>query len=156
MEPSVFKEKLLEKINSRTSEIYQPPIEGCTEQEITALEREHPGRFPEIYKIFLRLVGKKVGNPLYERAFCVGNLNRMREIAIELTDAPISEYKLHPTHVIFFAVRGFFATFSSKSSMKKDDPLVMSMRENHFLPASEGLLASFILSDFKSRYQGED
>ncbi len=153
MDPKVFKERLIKKINSRTSKIYQQPIEGCTEEEIKVIEQQYPGRFPEVYKIFLQLVGKKVGNPFYEKAFCAGNFKRMRENAFKIASNKNSRWRPIPGSMVFFEVNeAFFAFFSTECSETNDDPSVSSMNNTDDLPYSEYDLSLFILNDFKSWY----
>ena len=73
-----LRERLISSCLARPDEIV-----GCTEREIVALEKEIGHRFPESYRSFLRVAGKRVGNFLDDLTIfypkIVGLTDRLRK-----------------------------------------------------------------------------
>ncbi len=153
MDLKEFEQKLVEKISNPASKIYKSSIVGCDSHDIEIIEKKHPGKLPEIYKIFLRHAGKHVGNKYYEAAVCVDHLERMRANAKRILEQGGSYANLLDSNFVFYETHGdFFALFSTKTALKNDDPPVYTM----WIPFEcmgrrEMALSEFILDDFQRK-----
>ncbi len=157
----VFRRQLLEKVTKNALHIYDPPVEGSTDEEILALEKKYNAGLPKIYKEFLKVAGKRLGNGQLHRALTLEHLD---ERNAALMDSHLCNLK---DFLVFFALDDrYFACFQMpKESIDPEDPMVYfyyqkdKLREYarlienidpHHERIYEGLLSNFILNNFYS------
>ena len=163
MEVEEFKEKLKAKIE-KGSIVFQQPVIGCTEEEIDEFQSKLPDKMPKIYREFLLIAGKKVGNPLFEKAICLQYFEWRREMVKQMVNTSMRKEKIiyfsFDSNIPIFVIENKFMSIITTFRQKKDieneiyktDIFVSGYSKEDDCDASEYALSEFILNDFQSKW----
>lgn len=126
---SEIRQRLLSLLSSREDE-----LEGASDEEIVELESYAGGRFPAVYKQFLKCLGRSAGELLRGSEYAISQSLRLRlkEHAEELLRRSDASFVLPRKAFVFLMSQGYqFAFFNLDQG---DDPCVYHYLEGDSTP----------------------
>lgn len=110
------------------------PIEGCTEADIVNLEKHFKIVLPQVYKNFLRVMGRQAGDFLSDGTWHYDDLEWVRDRANERVtdDTEDNSFKFAKSDFVFLSRLGdFFLYFNTEDGV---DPAVFILEDGKNQP----------------------
>ena len=118
---------------------------GCKNEEINELETHFNVKFPKIYRLFLKKMGKAAGNFMLGTDMFYKHLFGIRDGAIELLQEANSHYTLSHTMFVFSMHQGY--EFCCFDTLGGEDPEVFQYIEDEDRPEKQWNTFSEYLKD---------
>lgn len=109
-------------------------IEGCTEEDLEALENRYDVTLPEAYKSCMRHLGKSSGGFLAGSHFTNPAMRRQMEFAKEIAEENATDFTFPDDAFVFRGVQGY--AFDCFRTEEGEDPPVYLFRK--FDPLESG------------------
>jgi hypothetical protein len=110
-------------------------IKGCTREEVESLERREGIRLPDLYKDFLRVMGKSAGRFLEGTDAFYRHLPHLRNGAEESLRESKSSFRLPQNAFVFVSHQGYVFLFFIAS--ESEDPPVWIYQEGEQSPVEK-------------------